>query len=349
MDSLGGGEKHILSVLQVLEQEAGYDPYVFWDNEIDKQLEEKLGLHFSNLHFLPNIFHKQTNLLHKLKQLKDFDIFFYVTDGSYFFSSAKKNYVFCMVPNKHLFANTAINWLKTVNYEFISNSRFTQKWLEKWNIKNDVLYPYISDEYIELKNAQIKKENCILVTGRFFEHLHSKRQDIAIEAFQQLHQNESFKDYKLILAGSVLESDKPYLEKIKKLAEKNNNIQIKLNTSFTELFNLYKSAKYYWHFTGYGIDEETEPEKVEHLGITPLEAMAAGCTVFCYNAGGPKELIKDGDNGFLFDSVDELIEKISTLSESHRNQIIKNAQSFVTASFSYSHFKKKVLQLFSTI
>ena len=176
LDSVGGGEKHILSVLQVLEQEAGYEPYVFWNNpDITTQFSDKLSLHFANLQYKEDIFASKGDLVKKLTVLKDFDIFIYVTDGSYFFSSAAKNFVFCMVPNPHLFAKTAMNWIKTFNYSFITNSRFTQKHLQQWGIEATVLYPYISPEFIELKNEEQKKENSILVTGRFFEHLHSKR------------------------------------------------------------------------------------------------------------------------------------------------------------------------------
>lgn len=349
LDSLGGGEKHILSILEVLEKEAGYEPYIFWDTNLSEPLKDKLDVHFTNLSFLPNIFQNKSGLIQKLHTLKDFDLFFYVTNGSYFFSSAKKNYVFCMVPNKNLFAATAINWLKTKNFSFITNSHFTQKWLSKWNIESEVIYPYISDDYIQLQNIDLKKEKIILVTGRFFNHLHSKRQDIAIEAFNKLQEQGHFTDYKLILAGSVQSSDTDYLNKVTNMAVLNPNIEIKVNVSFTELFDLYKKANYYWHFTGYNVDEEIEPEKVEHLGITPLEAMAAGCTVFCYNAGGPKEIIKDGENGFLFSSIDNLIEKMTHLSLQHKDQLTKNAQQFINITFSYIHFKKKVLQQFTNL
>ncbi len=347
LDSIGGGEKHILSVLQVLEHEENYIPYIFWKDNITPQIEERLSLRFHDLRFKPDIFSTNQSLLQKLTVLKDFDVFIYVTDGSYFFSSAKKNYIFCMVPNPHLFAKTAINRLKTINYSFITNSRFTQRHLQKWGINSTVLYPYISKEFIELKNNPLQKEKTILVAGRFFEHLHSKRQDIAIEAFRKLKKNDSFHKYRLILAGSVLPSDIGYLDKIRTIIGDDSSIELYNNISFTELVSLYKKANYYWHFTGYGVDEEVEPEKVEHLGITPLEAMAAGCGVFCFNAGGPKEIIKDGENGFLFSSIDELIEKMKNTPDPILKKVATKGQQFVNTSFSYEHFKHQVLNLFT--
>src|SRR3989344_1839839 len=141
LDTLGGGEKHILSILKILNDE-GYEICIFWNKNLLPQIERRFGLEFNDeLEFLPNIFTKE-NLVSKLTTLNNFDIFFYVTDGSYFFSSAKKNFVFCMVPNKNLYQMSLLNKLKTFNYQFITNSIFTKKWLNKWGVQSDVIYPY---------------------------------------------------------------------------------------------------------------------------------------------------------------------------------------------------------------
>jgi glycosyltransferase involved in cell wall biosynthesis len=83
------------------------------------------------------------------------------------------------------------------------------------------------------------------------------------------------------------------------------------------------------------------------LGITPLEAMAAGCLTFCYKAGGPRILIKDGLNGFLFNSDKELIKKMESIIFDKKKQksIKKNAYDFVFKNFSYEVFKEKVVKL----
>lgn len=345
LDSVGGGERHVLSILEVLQKEAGFEPFIFWDKpEIVKQIKQRLGIDFKESSVLPNIFRNGT-VVTKLQALKDFDIFLYVTDGSYFFSSAKKNYVFCMVPNKHLYGQTVFNWLKTMDSTFIANSEFTQANLKKWGITSTVLYPYISSEYLDISGKN--KKNMILVAGRFFGHLHSKRQDIAIEAFKKLQKNSAFKETKLVLAGSVADADTPYFKKIESLAKGNSAIIIKKNLPFEELVKLYSDAKYYWHFTGYGVDEAKEPEKVEHLGITPLEAMAAGCIPFCYNAGGLKEIITHGKNGFLFQTIDDLIDQMIQTPTTTFEAVREHARNYVKNIFSYKHFTKNVLQLFT--
>src|SRR5436190_831775 len=97
------------------------------------------------------------------------------------------------------------------------------------------------------------------------------------------------------------------------------------------------------HFTGYGVDEHKNPEQVEHLGITPLEAMAAQCITFCYKAGGPNEIIDSGVNGFLFSSINDLVEKMKYIPDTQ--SIINNARKLIEKKFSYEVFKNNVKQL----
>ena len=298
--------------------------------------------------WLPNIF-KDSSPLQTLKSLRTFDYFFYVTDGSYFFSSAKNNFVFCMVPDKKLYQLNLINKLKLFNYKFISISTFTSFWLKKWGIDSIKITPYISNDLINKKINFEKKEKIILSVGRFFSHLHSKRQDLIIKAFKKLKNNsKKFFDYKLVFAGGFKKEDKQYFNKLKSFAKNDSSILFKPNISLYELNKLYELSNYYWHFTGYGVDEEKNPELVEHFGITPLEAMASGCLTFCYSAGGPKELIKDNENGFLFSDVDELINKMIKVdsNESLKENVINNGKRLVKENFSYQVFREKVKSLF---
>jgi glycosyltransferase involved in cell wall biosynthesis len=351
LDIMGGGEKHILSILKVLEKE--YDIHIFWDKDLSKEIEDKFALKFDNkLNFLPNIFINQTfpfSTIKTFQTLKLFNLFFYVTNGSYFFSSAKKNFVFCMYPQINLYNMNILNKLKTSNYQFISNSKFTSTWLTKWGIKNTVLYPYIDDIFFQSPN--VKKEKIILSVGRFYKHLHSKQHETTIRIFQEMKKEiKELKDYKLILVGSVKKEDQEYFNELKKSVSKVQSIELCPNVSFDELDKLYKLATFYLHMAGYDVDENQHPEQVEHLGITPLEAMASGCITYCYNAGGPKEIIKDGENGFLFDSQEELFKKIDLgfKNKDLRNNIVSNAKKFVKENFSYNIFQKRVKQLIST-
>jgi glycosyltransferase involved in cell wall biosynthesis len=53
--------------------------------------------------------------------------------------------------------------------------------------------------------------------------------------------------------------------------------------------------------------------RVEHFGISTVEAMAAGCVPVVINRGGQTEIIEHGTTGFLWDTLAELKEYTATL------------------------------------
>jgi len=70
------------------------------------------------------------------------------------------------------------------------------------------------------------------------------------------------------------------------------------------------------HFVGYlqglelgaafaSADAFIFPSRTETLGLVLLEAMAAGCPVVAARSGGIPDIVSDGENGFLFDPLDE--------------------------------------------
>lgn len=340
LDTLGGGEKHILSIMDVF-ADFGYEVNIFWDKNLTKEIKDRFAFKYIDT----------SKWIDKknLKNLWSYDYFFYVTDGSYFFSPAKKNFVYAMIPDKKLYSQNLINRLKLINYQFITHSVFTQKWLNKFGIKSKVIMPYLDNKLINQNIDFARKEKIILSVGRFFSHLHSKRQDLMIQAFKDLkNKYKKFDEYKLVLAGGLKNEDQKYFDDLKRLAGNDSSIIFKPNIKLYELYKLYKLSNYFWHFTGYGVNEEKNPELVEHFGITPLEAIASGCLTFCYSAGGPKELITNGKNGFLFSHADELIDKMIKVDpdKSIKEKVRDNGRQFVKEKFSYDVFRNTVIKLF---
>ena len=298
-DVLGGGERYILQLAKVFDRR-GYEIYLPWDDpELLKKISEKFGLQFENLIIIPNFF-LHSNPLEKAFKTSQYDGLFYVTDGSYYLSFAKKNFIYAMVPHKDLYKKEIIKRIKWSNFEFIVHSQFVKKFVDSWTGKKALLiYPYIDEIFYRQQSTSKKKQ--IISIGRFFKHLHSKRHDILIEVFNKLLQKDPlFKNFKLILAGGLKEEDRNYFEELKVMAKGEERIKLIVNPSFNQILDLYRESLIYWHGAGFGIEENQNPQQVEHLGITPLEAMAAGCVVFAHESGGPKELIKDDKNGFLY-------------------------------------------------
>lgn len=343
LDVLGGGEKHILSIMNVL-LKLGIEVNIFWDRNLNADFKNRFSLTgTSQYKYLPNIFN-DSSPIRSLNALRPFDYFFYVTNGSYFASAAKKNFVFAMVPDKKLYNLNLLNRLKLWNYRFISNSPYTTRWLNRFGIDPVTIPPFVDDVFLE--NNNVKKEKIILSVGRFFPHLHSKNQEKIIEVFKRLKRLDKFKDYKLVLAGGLKSQDQKYFDALKALSG-DKSIIFKPNVTFPALLDLYRNATYFWHFTGMGIDEEKHPEMVEHFGIAPLEAMASGCLVFCHNSGGPKEIMSDNKTGFLFDTTDQIIENMKRLESSPREReaIIKQGISMVKNGYNYQMFEKRVSEI----
>ena len=95
----------------------------------------------------------------------------------------------------------------------------------------------------------------------------------------------------------------------------NENIEFLGFQTDKELVELYQNAR---AFIVMATDED--------FGITPVEAMAAGCPVIAANAGGYRESVVDGKTGILVGSID--VDSIATVVK----KIEDNKVSFVTSS-----------------
>jgi glycosyltransferase involved in cell wall biosynthesis len=115
--------------------------------------------------------------------------------------------------------------------------------------------------------------------------------------------NGLLRGWKLILAGGLLSSDDKYF---KSITSKTNGLPIQCiaNISFTHLQELYANSSIYWHAAGYG---ETNPQYMEHFGMTTVEAMAAECIPIVYNAGGQPEIIEHEKSGYIWNTQDECL------------------------------------------
>lgn len=329
LDTLGGGERYTMAVATSLVK-AGYKVYVEWkDPEIAEKIEKRFGIKLDGVEFIENI-----------NRGDGYDVCFWVSDGSVPTLKARKNFLHFQVPFHNVNGKSLINKMKLYRVEkVICNSEFTKKVIDKeYGVSSVVLYPPVSVEKIKAK----RKENSILFVGRFSTLKQSKGQDTLIKAFKKI--SEYIPEWKLILAGGT-EVGASDLESLKKEA-KGYQIEFVESPDFKKIVELFGTSKIFWSASGFGVDENKNPEKVEHFGITTVEAMAAGAVPFVYNAGGHKESVHSGENGYLWTSVNELVKKTTEVirSRDEYNKLSLKARADAQ-QYSYERFEKELLKL----
>ncbi len=330
LDTLGGGERYTMAIATALVKN-NYTVNVEWkDVSTKEKLEKRFDIDLSKVNFVEDI-----------KRGDGYDICFWVSDGSIPALKARKNFLHFQVPFTNVNGRTLINKLKLMRINrIICNSGFTKKVIDKeFGVDSLVLYPPVSVEKFNSK----KKENIILGVARFSNLLQSKRQDVLIKTFKNFYKSNS--SYKLVLAGGVEVGANEYVEKLEREI-KGFPIELIKSPDFKSLKKLYGTAKVFWSASGYEADEEKEPKKVEHFGITPVESMAAGCVPILFNAGGHKEIIENGVNGFLWKDTGELYgltRKVVT-DEKLRKEISKKAVED-SKKYSYKNFEDDFVKL----
>ena len=336
LDTLGGGERYLLSIAEYYSKNHAVD--IFWpDQSLRTKIKQRFQMSISQVQFREY----PLNAIDRYSLFSQYDLFFYATDGSLFYSPAKKSILLIQspahIPNGgKLFTKIKMSsWNKVLCY-----SRFVKEIIDKKiGRKAIVLEPPVDLESF----LPGKKENIILITGRFFSFLHSKKQDFLVDCFIELITKKHLTGWKLILIGSVQDKDADgYLAKIKKVSQ-GYPIKIITDASLDVLKDYYAKAKIFWLATGFGEDLITFPERAEHFGIVTVEAMAAECVPIVFNGGGQTEIVNQAKNGFLFKSKDELMKQTLSVikNEDQRLKLAQQAKNRST-DFSKERFLSKL-------
>lgn len=331
LDTLGGGEQYSMAFAQVLVKQ-GFRVDVQWkDLEIREKLENRFDIDLNDVNFVADI-----------KRGDGFDVCFWVSDGSIPLLRARKNFLHFQIPFKNINGKTILNKMKFYRIKLvICNSYFTKRYIDReYGVKSKVIYPPVSVDKIKPK----KKENLIISVGRFSQLVQAKRQDVLVNAFKKLF-DSGFRNWRLELAGGVEVGVDDYVERLEE-SSKGYPIKILKSPSFRQIKDLYGKAKIFWSASGYKVDEIKDPGRVEHFGITVVEAMAGGAIPLIYDAGGHREIISDGENGYLWKSTKELIQKTKSLISDRelQNKFSKSAQS-ASRVYEYARFEAQVLEI----
>jgi glycosyltransferase involved in cell wall biosynthesis len=217
---------------------------------------------------------------------------------------------------------------------FVANSEFTRGWVRRWwDRDSEVLYPPVS------MHTPADKQRVILNAGRFFDASqgHSKKQLELVQAFKTLC-DRGTTDWTLHLVGGCAGSGTAYLEQVR-LEAQGYPVELHPDAPGEVLESLYKKASIYWHASGFGEDAQRHPERTEHFGITIVEAMSAGAVPVVIGLAGPLETVRDGVDGYHFQTLGELIDRTEALiaDDERRTEMSAaaraRAQDFSTGAF----------------
>lgn len=303
LDDLGGGEKYMMTIASCLSEK--HDVTVFWNDEKDfHAIKDRFGLNLEKVSLSENIFAPQLGSIKRLAATKKFDVIIFLSDGSIPLTLSKKLLIHIQQPLAHM----QKNWLKIARVNTIfCNSEYTKHFIEsKFQIPTTILYPPVS-----LYAEKVEKENIILNVGRFriknVKKGDFKKQGFMVDTFKKMI-DDGLKKWKFVIATSFPKDAENEFNRLRDQA-KGYPIEFFVNKSNKELWSVYNKSKIYWHASGFGEDLEKNPEYAEHFGISTVEAMGAGCVPVVINAGGQREIVTEGENGLLWGTQDEMIEK----------------------------------------
>lgn len=352
----GGGENYILSVAKSLPGEKTIYLVFPEEQSILRVISVLSYLDLSELSFRVTTYRKAAEI--------NLDIF--LSLGNSLFPEikglGKKNFYDCQFP-----FSVPVEYLRDLhnqkNHEsydaYFAASEFIKKHINQqagdWHCELDVrvLYPPINI----IGAPSEDKQNHVIGVGRFFAGGHNKRHDKMIEAFGKIMEtagqktSPALKDVELHLAGAVHagEEHRAHFVELKRLAE-NKPINFHTNVLRPDLKRLYQQSKVYWHAAGWDVDVHTNPAFAEHLGITILEGMSAGCVPVVYGVGGPVEIVHHEVNGFIIASIDEMVDKTLYILENWDEPAMRKMRDAALASaqkFSKTDFPSKVVSVFN--
>lgn len=337
---MSGGEKYMLTAAKCLAED--HSVSLFWNTEKEASIRQealrKFALDLGNIAFKPNIFAKEISFWSRFKESSRYDVIIYLSDGSLPLLACKL-FVHFQAPVEWVSGSsikTKIKLLKT--QRIICNSQFTKQYIDrKFRVQSNVLYPPV---IVKETSSAIKKENVILHVGRFGVQTAGssyKKQEVMADVFKKMV-DDGLKDWELVFVVSVSDQHMSQLVALQKEVEK-YPIQFIINAKDVELWEWYAKARIYWHASGYGEDLQQHPDRAEHFGISTVEAMSKGAVPIVIRAGGQTEIITDGEDGLLWETKEELMQKTKnvidneTLRQTLANNASKRAKDFDQEKF----------------
>jgi glycosyltransferase involved in cell wall biosynthesis len=223
----------------------------------------------------------------------------------------------------------------------VALSEYTRQWAQRWWGRGDhVLSPPV------VMRRGGRKENVILAVGRFFDERsgHSKRQLELVHAFRRLVES-GLEGWRLVLIGGCSGENRDYAMAVR-AAARGLPVEVRLNVPGSFLDESFAAASIFWHAAGLGADLEAHPDRAEHFGIAPIEAMSAGAVPIVFGAAGPSEVVQHEVNGLQYHSIDELADATRrVIDDPALRQRLAQAAVERAQEYDRAHFEAKVRAL----
>ena len=87
----------------------------------------------------------------------------------------------------------------------------------------------------------------------------------------------------------------------------------------------------------------------EGLGRVTAEAMFYGCPVVAHATGGTLDLVKDGETGCLFNTVDECAALLRKVCLSDNESMVLHAQEFAKNNMSQEVYGPKIMEVYKNV
>jgi glycosyltransferase involved in cell wall biosynthesis len=325
LDTLGGGEKYMLTIAECLSRD--HDVDIFWnDAGVVRLGEKRFSLDLSKVTLVPDIFSARAGLFRRFSTTRKYDLIIYLSDGSIPTVFSKELFLHFQFPTqwiKGISPHVKVKLLR-VN-KLVCNSKFTKTYIEKiFQRESIVVYPPVDVEHSFTKAA---KDNMILTVGRHTRPsgIDFKKHSLMIGVFKKIARTH--KGWRFVVVTNNLPEDEKYVRQLRELA-KGSPIDIQQDISRDSILNYYNKAKIYWHAAGFGEDLASHPELFEHFGIVTVEAMNRGAVPVVFNGGGQKEIIENGRSGYLWNTLDDCIDKTQFLMTHEKDRIKLSKQAF---------------------
>ena len=324
LDTLGGGEKYFLTIVEEATRIPGAKVTVFSPRKPDVTSWKRLNVHIDANAFAWVLAGDDV----VTEQSRDLDLLVTMSDDVPVLNHARRavamvQFPFCPrdspIYRARALVASALGRARApsalASYDlFLCNSEFTRSYIaRRLGIDAMILAPPVDPP----RTRTLPKKNMILAIGRFHQarQHHDKHQEVLIRAFTELHASfDGSPDWELHLVGAADDtpSTRRWLEQLFSLAQ-DADVHFHLNADAAELAELLATSSLFWHATGYREQTRRHPERLEHFGIATAEAMLCGAVPLVVPVGGQPEIVTDGINGRHWTTVPELVARTQEL------------------------------------